>query len=158
MKKIIKTALAVMIVLAASTSSAKANLKESISHAATNALVRYVETVVYGMVENMGDLFSDQFRQCTTANGKVITHTKSQVINFIKKHKHIKQDCITSYAIIEQSATCFIAKVEMEYLEFIRVDYLTLVPEDKRWKVSQVVTTFKENSAFLSKKSSFRPE
>lgn len=143
---IIRTALAVMIVVAASTSSAKANMKESISQAASNALVKYVETVVYGMAENIGELFSDQFRQCTNVNGKVITHTKSQVINFIKKHKHIKQDCITNYAIIEQSATCLIAKVEMKYFEFTRVDYLTLGPEGKKWKVNQVLTTFKENS------------
>lgn len=151
MKIMIKLILAVMIVVAASTSSAKANLKESITQAATNALVRYVEAVVYGAAEKMGELFSDQFRQCTNVNGKVITHTKSQVINFIKKHKHIKQDCITNYTIIEQSATCSIAKVEMRYLEFTRVDYLTLGPEGKKWKVNQVVTTFKENSTSLSK-------
>jgi len=151
MQIIIRTALAVMIVVAANTSSAKANMKESITQAASSALVKYVETVVYGMVENMGELFSDQFRQCTNVNGKVITHTKSQVINFIKKHKHIEQDCITNYAIIEQSATCSIAKVEMRYLEFTRVDYLTFGPEGKKWKVNQVVTTFKENSTSLSK-------
>jgi hypothetical protein len=151
MKMTIRTALAIIIVVAANTSSAKANMKESISQAASHALARYVETVVYGMVENIGELFSDQFRQRTNVNGKVITHTKSQVINFIKKHKHIKQDCITSYAIIEQSATCFIAKVEMKYFEFTRVDYLTVGPEGKKWKVNQVLVTFKENGTSSAK-------
>lgn len=141
----IKTVLAVMIIIAADTSSAKASMKESITQTAANVLGKYIEAVVYGMVENIEELFSDQFRQRTNANGKVITHTKGQVIEFIKKHKHIKQDCITTHLVIEQNNTCSIAKVEMKYLEFTRVDYLTLNTEGKTWKINQIMTTFKEN-------------
>ncbi|SEM00934.1 Putative lumazine-binding [Olivibacter domesticus] len=150
MKIMIKITLAVMIVIAVSTSSTNASMKDSIKQTATDVLGRYIETVVYGIVENIGELFSDQFRQRTTANGKVITHTKSQLINFIKKHQHIEQDCITSSAVLEQNDGCSIAKVEMKYLEFTRIDYLMLSPEGKKWKVNQIVTTFRDNKTDVS--------
>lgn len=144
MKTLIKTLSVAMLFLATSTGT-KAGTTELIKQATAHAVSRYIEIVVNGFVENVADLFSDQFSQSTNANGKVVTHTKSQVINFIKKHKNVKQACSTSYALIDQNNANSVAKVEMKYLEFTRVDYLMLSPEGKNWKVNQVITTFKDN-------------
>jgi len=44
---------------------------------------------------------------------------------------------------MEQSGDYSIAKVEMKYRDFTKVDYVTLSKEGADWKVSQVVTTYK---------------
>lgn len=125
--------------------SAFANAATNPSRLATadNSVNVYIEAITKGNMEHVNELFSKQFRQNTNANGKVITHSKEQVIGFLKAQQNVKQDCSTTYTVIEQSGNYSVAKVEMKYRDFTKVDYVTLGKEGADWKVNQVVTTYK---------------
>ena len=110
---------------------------------ADNSVNVYIEAITKGSMEHVNELFSKQFRQNTNANGKVISHSKEQVIGFLKEQQNVKQNCNTTYTVIEQSGDYSVAKVEMKYRDFTKVDYVTLGKEGADWKVNQVVTTYK---------------
>lgn len=142
MKSLIKILFAAIVLITAST-FAKAEIDGASKKAATNTLHQYIATTTQGKVENIDDLFSDQFRHNINGHAKVITHTKEQVVQFLKGRKNLQEDCIASYRVIEQNETCAIARVEMKYLKFTRINYVTLSREGSKWKVSQVITTFR---------------
>lgn len=142
MKTLMTTFFAAIIFVSAS-AFAKAETKSSRLATADNSVSLYIETITKGNVENMDALFGSQFIQNTNANGKVITHNKKQVIGFIKGQKNVKQDCSTTYTVMEQSGDYTLAKVEMKYSGFTKVDYVTLSKEGADWKINQIVTTYK---------------
>jgi len=142
MKSLIKILFAAIVFVTVST-FAKAEIDGANKKAAANTLHQYIATTTQGKVEDINELFSDQFRHNINGNGKVITHTKEQVVQFLKGRKNVQEDCTASYRVIEQNETCAIARVEMKYLKFTRVNYVTLSREGGEWKISQVVTTFR---------------
>ena len=142
MKTLMTTFLAAIIFVSASAFT-KAETKSSRLATADNSVNLYIETIANGNVENIDGLFSTQFIQHTNANGKVTTHSKEQILSFIKGQKNVKQDCSTTYAVMEQNGDYTLAKVEMKYSGFTKVDYVTLSKEGADWKVNQVVTTYK---------------
>jgi hypothetical protein len=85
------------------------------------------------------------FHVCTNVIPKpsVTTHNKEQVIGFLKGQQNVKQDCSTTYTVMEQSGNYSLAKVEIKYRDFSKVDYVTLSKEGADWKINQVVTTYK---------------
>lgn len=142
MKSLMKILFAATLFVTAST-LARAEADGANKRAAANTLHQYIATTTQGKVENIDKLFSDQFRHNINGHAKVITHTKEQVVQFLKGRKNVQEDCIASYRVIEQNETCAIARVEMKYLKFTKVNYVTLSREGSEWKISQVITTFR---------------
>lgn len=142
MKTLMTNSFAAIIFVLAS-ASVKAETKSTRLATADNSVNLYIETITNGNVENINELFARQFVQNTNANGKVTTHNKEQVIGFIKGQKNVKQNCSTAYTVMEQRGDYSLAKVEMKYRDFTKVDYVTLGREGADWKVNQVVTTYK---------------
>ncbi|SEM00610.1 Putative lumazine-binding [Olivibacter domesticus] len=142
MKTLMTTFFAAFIFVSVSAFT-KAENKSSRLATADNSINLYIETITNGNVENMDALFGSQFIQNTNANGKVISHSKAQIIGFLKGQKNVKQNCSATYTVMEQSDDYSIAKVEMKYRDFTKVDYVTLSKEGADWKVNQVVTTYK---------------
>jgi len=142
MKTLTTTFLAAIIFVSTS-AFAKAETKSSRLATAGNSVNLYIETITKGNAENIDALFGSHFIQNTNANGKVITHNKEAVIGFIKGQKNVKQNCSTKYTLMEQSGDYSLAKVEMKYSGFTKVDYVTLNKEGADWKVNQIVTTYK---------------
>jgi hypothetical protein len=141
--KTLMTTFFAAIIFVSTSAFAKAETKSSRLATADNSVNLYIETIANGNVENINELFASQFVQNTNANGKIITHNKEQVIGFIKGQKNVKQDCSTTYAVMEQSGDYTLAKVEMKYSGFTKVDYVTLSKEGADWKINQIVTTYK---------------
>jgi hypothetical protein len=142
MKSLIKILFAAIVLITAN-AFAKAEVDGANKKAAANTLHQYIATTTQGKVENIDELFSNQFRHNINGDGKVFTHTKEQVVEFLKGRKNVQEDCVASYRIIEQNETCAIARVEMKYLKFTRINYVTLSREGSEWKISQVTTTFR---------------
>lgn len=141
--KVLTTTFSAAIVFVSATASTETKNHSSHLAIVDSSVNHYIEIVTKGNVENINNLFSNQFYQNTHANGKIITHNKEQIIGFLKGQKNVKQNCSTTYLIMEQSGSYSVVKVEMQYRDFTKVDYVTLGKEGVYWKVNQVVTTYK---------------
>jgi len=130
------------IVLISTTAFASAETRMLNKVATAGTIDRYIAAVTKGGTDNLTLLFSDDFNHQINNKGKVTVHNRAQVIGFLRGNKYLTQNCNTSYTLIEQNNNNAIAKVEMKYGEFTKVDYVTLINDGNRWKVSNVVSTY----------------
>lgn len=109
---------------------------------ATNGVELYIDLLCAGDMESVDYLFDQQLTYEVSNNGKVTKYSRQQLIDHMKQGKGIQQDCRTNYAIVESCGDYALAKVEMKYDSFSRVDYVTLNRYGNEWKVSQVTSTY----------------
>ncbi|MEH6305484.1 nuclear transport factor 2 family protein [Olivibacter sp. CPCC 100613] len=105
-------------------------------------LDRYTDALSKGQVADLDHLFSEQFNQRFVQREKGASFGKKQLVNFLKKHRNIQQNCETNYRILEETEGMAIAKVEMKYKDFSRIDYVTISHSNEGYQISQVVSTF----------------
>lgn len=130
------------IALIANTTFANASEDKNLS-TAENTIHAYVDGVTLGHIENLEELFAENFKRNTASNGIVYSHTKQQVVNFLKQNKNLKQNCKTHYNVIEQTALFTLAQIEMKYPSFTKIEYVQLCRDGKQWKINQVTTTYR---------------
>lgn len=142
MKTSIKLFIAAIIVLTSGT-FANATMVDKNLNTAENAIHEYIDGITLGRTENLEELFTENFKRNTSGKGISYSHTKSQVISFLKQNKNLKQNCKTQYNVIEQSAQFALAQIEMKYPDFIKVEYVQLFREGNEWKINQITTTYR---------------
>lgn len=132
------------ILIASTSAFAHAETNIERLNTADGALNLYVETVTQGQTSYANELFSEQFRQTTSNQSKAIRHNKQEVVAFLKGNKNIKQNCTTNYDILEASTSYALARVEMKYEGFSKIDLVSLSMENGSWKVDQVISSYHE--------------
>ncbi len=142
MKTFITSIFAAFIIVSSFTVS-KAEGRPSDIAEVNHTLEQYVATVSQGQADHLDRLFSDAFVLRVNGNAKPTAYNKAQVIDLLKGNKNIKQQCSTTYSIVDENNGCSIAKVEMKYQNFTKVDYVTITKDAAGYQVSQVVTTYK---------------
>ena len=105
-------------------------------------LTAYIDCTTQGNLENVHQVFSENFRHTINRNGKPFSINKKEMLDFLKETKNVQLNCKTSYSIVEESGDCVIAKVSMQYDLFTKVDLVTLCRGTNGWEVSQVISTY----------------
>jgi hypothetical protein len=103
----------------------------------------YMQITTLGNTEGIHHLFADDFKWTQSSNAKTKTYSKSELVNFLKGHKGLIQNCKTNYTIMEKNANCVMAKVEMKYENFTKVECITLCNENQEWKITQIIESYK---------------
>jgi len=141
--KTLITSIIVAAILFFNSTIAKAGITVPNNDSADHAVDWYINALINGRVENLDKLFDDSFTQSVTNKGKIIPFTKVQITDFLKANKNIQQqDCDVSYRLVEENANFSIAKVEMKYQKFTKVEYVTLCHDKQGWKISQILTVY----------------
>jgi len=144
MKTFITTILAAFILTSSSAFATTAEKAKRSTVAAINrTLDLYTDAVSKGQVAAIDQLFSEQFHQRITGTKNTFVFNKEQLVGFLKKRKNIQEQCETNYSIVDENNGMAIAKVEMKYGTFSRVDYITISQNGKGYQISQIVSTFK---------------
>jgi len=139
------TSLVTAFIILSSSAFAASEGKTSRSNvvAINNALDQYTAAVSKGEVNQLDQLFSEQFHQRYSSKKNGNTFNKTQVVNFLKANKNIvQQQCKTDYSIVDEGKGFALAKVAMKYPNYSRVDYVTIVQNGNGYQISQVITTF----------------
>ncbi|AIM36748.1 nuclear transport factor 2 family protein [Sphingobacterium sp. SG20118] len=103
----------------------------------------YIQITTVGNTEGIQKLFSNDFKWTQSSNAKTKTYNKTDLVNFLKVHKGLIQNCKTSYSIMEKNDNCVMAKVEMKYDNFTKVECITLCNENQEWKITQIIESYK---------------
>src|SRR5690606_18852632 len=142
MRTSIRSIIAAIIVITSSAFANAATTDKNLN-TAESTIHEYIDGITLGRTENLEELFTENFKRNTAGKGVVHSHTKAQVINFLKQNKNLKQNCKTQYNVIEQSAQFALAQIEMKYPDFTKVEYVQLCREGNGWKINQVTTTYR---------------
>jgi hypothetical protein len=74
---------------------------------------------------------------------KVLSFSKTEVVDLLKANKNTEQDCVTSTSIVESNNDLAVVKVDMKYSSFTRSNYVTVTNTGSGWKITNVYSVFK---------------
>ncbi len=74
---------------------------------------------------------------------KVVNISKDDMLAFLKSTQGVQQDCVTTSSVIESNANNSVVRVDMQYGEHVRSNYVTMVNTENGWKITDVYTIFK---------------
>lgn len=140
MKNLIKTLLTFSFMIVAC-SFVKADPKTA-SKPMNYTLTKFIEGTTLGEISGLPVLLDDGFKMDINCGSRTFSFNKKQVVDFMKKTKHIVQNCSTTYKVVEENDDVTIAKVEMKYPNFTRVNYVTLVNHGSYWSITNVSSSY----------------
>jgi len=144
MKNLVKT-FAIAGLLFASSFTAFAIDKDKLNSAVVeNVVDAYINTSVKGNIEHVNDLFGKDFTQKFNTDYNQAPLSREAYVKQLKSQKGITFNCETEYQIVEQSGKYSLAKVTLDFSNFKRTDYLTMVMDKDGWKITEVNSVFEE--------------
>ena len=141
MKTLFKTILTFSFMIFAC-SFANANPNTAAKKSMNYTLTKFIEGSTLGEIAGLPVLLDEGFKMDINCGSRTFSFNKKQVVDFMKKTKNIVQNCETNYKIVEENGDFTIAKVEMKYPNFTRVNYVTLVNHGFYWSITNVSTTY----------------
>ncbi|MGE8377458.1 MAG: nuclear transport factor 2 family protein, partial [Sphingobacterium sp.] len=107
------------------------------------ALEHDVAVITEGQSAGVEQVFAADFSQKVQSSSNGGTHSREEVVKYLKKQKGEKLNCTVTSDIIEESADFMVAKVTLAFEEFTKTDLVTLVREGNSWKVSKSINSYK---------------
>ena len=108
-----------------------------------NAVKGFQEAFVNGKIKGFSELLDDNVKFTITRGDKVITYTKDETLENLRKSANTVQNCETSHEIVESLPNQTVVKFSMKYENFTKENYITLTESDSGWKITHVSTSFK---------------
>jgi hypothetical protein len=110
---------------------------------ANQTLNKYIEGATKGKTKGISSIFDEKFKLGMLRGDKPLSYSKAEFLQDLQNSKGVTQQCETSYSIIENNANFVIARVEMKYPTFTRVNCVSLNNTPEGWKITNISTTFK---------------
>jgi hypothetical protein len=124
---------------------AKANTKLNDDNALSpdNAVNTYVDAVSHGKTEGLSKVI-DQSAKFSILQGKnILSFSKADMMAFVKQNKDVEQACTTKTSVVESNNDMTVVKVDMQYADFVRTNYVTLTNTGNAWKITNVYSVIK---------------
>jgi len=141
--KTLKTVILTFSFLLCATILVKANPVPKAKRTLDYVLNKYIDCTSKGKIENFSKLLDNSFKIHINYNGKIQTYNKKEIVKFMKETENLLHNCNSTYTLVESNANFSIAKVEMEYPNFTRTDYITMRNNiDNEWIITNVFITY----------------
>ena len=143
MKNLVKT-FAVAGLLFATSLTAFAIDKDKLNNAVVeNVVEEYVNSSVRGDVAFVDQLFDQGFTQKFNTETDQPALSRSKFIQQLKRNEGVTYSCDVESQVVEKSGKYSLAKVTLDFGNFKRTDYLTMVQDAGVWKIKEVNSVFK---------------
>lgn len=146
MKNLVKTfAIAGLLFASSVTAFAVDKDKDKLNTAVIeNVVDAYINTTVKGNVEHVDDLFGKDFTQKFNTEYKQAPIARASYIKQLKSQKGITFNCDTDYQVVETAGKYTLAKVSLNFSNFKRTDYLTMIQDQDGWKITEVNSVYEQ--------------
>ncbi len=131
---------ALLIAFSFSSFAADGSAKEKLEM--NYALKTYIAAVTEGKLAPLPEILDKEVKFSSTRGEKIMSYGKAEMLKALKISENVKQNCSTSYSIVEGTPTFSVVKVTMKYDNFSRVSYLNLANTGNGWKITSVSTSF----------------
>ncbi len=140
MKTLKTIAAALLVVLSTSAFASDDTKSEKLN--INYALNAYIDAVAHGKINGLNEVMDKDVKFTSTRGLEIIHHDKNQMLNLLKNHQNIEQNCITEFSIVESTPTQSVVKVTMKYDGFSKINYLSMSNTGKGWKIVSVATSY----------------
>ena len=127
----------------ASVTSRAAELTPDQTAVVKNAVGQFLQAFCHGETKGFSAIVDEDAKFTSTRGEKVITFSKSEILESLSKLGKVQQNCQTDYAVVESVPHQLVVKVNMKYETFTKENYLTLMESEDGWKITQVASSFK---------------
>ena len=107
------------------------------------AIKGFVDAFANGKIKGFSEMLDPDVTFTTTRRGEVISFTKTEMLDDLKKSANIVQNCQTKYEIIESLPNQALVKVTMKYENFSKENLITLTDSNKGWRITKISTSFR---------------
>ena len=139
----LKKSILAIVMVVVSIGFAKAGNQTQSAQSLNESVNQYVNLIKYGDLTNFSKMFTDDAKFSISRNGAVVSHSKSEELNFLKKNKGVTQQCEVLSSVVVNTEAYTVVKVSMVYDTFTRENFVTLVKAGKDWKINAVSSEFK---------------
>ena len=140
MKTLKTIAAALLVVLSTSAFASDDTKSEKLN--INYALKAYIDAVAHGKIDGLNEVMDKDVKFTSTRGLEIIHHDKNQMLNLLKNHQNIEQNCVTEFSIVESTPTQSVVKVTMKYDGFSKINYLSMSNTGKGWKIVSVATSY----------------
>ena len=108
----------------------------------TYAVETYIDAMTNGDIKELPALLDSDVKFSSTRANKVVTFNKSEIVQSLKDIENVKQNCVSSYKVLEQNQAQALIKVSMKYKDFTKVNYVTMENTSNGWKITNVSSSY----------------
>lgn len=108
-----------------------------------NAVDAYVSAMTTGQNTELNNVIEENAKFSILRGNKVMSFSKSAMLQFAAENKDVRQDCKTNVEEVEGNDDMSIVKVEMNYGKFVRTNYVTVANTGDGWKITNVYSVIK---------------
>ncbi|TWR27345.1 nuclear transport factor 2 family protein [Mucilaginibacter pallidiroseus] len=109
----------------------------------TYAVNTYVNAMTRGKLDGFNDVLDKSARFSMLRGKQVLNFDKKEMMQYMQKGKNVSQACTTSTSIVESNDDAAVIRVDMQYDNFVRSNYLTIANTGNGWKITKVYSVFK---------------
>lgn len=106
------------------------------------AVETYIDAMTNGDIKELPALLDSDVKFSSTRANKVVTYSKSAIVRSLKDIENVKQNCVSSYKVLEQNQAQALIKVSMKYKDFTKVNYVTMENTTDGWKITNVSSSY----------------
>lgn len=140
--KSIVLGLALLVVCGTSVNAA-ATLDKNDGLTKTYAVNTYVNAMTRGKLDGFNDVLDKSAKFSMLRGKQVLNFDKKEMMQYMQKGKNVSQACTTSTSIVESNDDTAVIRVDMQYDNFVRSNYLTIANTGSGWKITKVYSVFK---------------
>lgn len=123
---------------------AKADTKPSAATLSKEyTLTTYIDLIEHGKLDGVKYIFNANTKFSILRGDQVVSYTRNEMLASFKQNKGIEQNCTINTTEIESHKDTSVVRVDMQYKDFVRRNYVTIANTGKGWKITDVYTVFK---------------
>lgn len=133
------------LTLMAATIAAKADGPDAAKFSKIYAVTTYINAMAQGKVAGFDSVIDPSAKFSMLRGKQVISFTKADMIDYLKSNANITQNCKISTSVVEKDSNndVSVIKVDMQYADFVRSNYVTITNTGNGWKITNVYSVFK---------------
>jgi hypothetical protein len=149
MKTLTTTILALVILLsfgaakADGTNNGANNTNTNAKLSVDYAVNTYVNAVTVGDVKDINNILGDNLKYSIERGDKKMVYNKQQTAEAFVEDADVQQDCVVTTTVSNSNPDVTIVKVELQYVDCIRTNYVTMTNSAQGWKITNIYSTFK---------------
>lgn len=103
----------------------------------------YINAMTHGQIKGLEAVIDQNAKFIMLSGKNMLSFTKAELLGSILENSGISQNCSIITAINDDDDELTVVKIDMNYSDFTRSNYITLVNTAEGWKITEVYSVFK---------------
>jgi len=141
--KTLKLFFAVLVVFAGFTSAKAATTPSAVLPSQDYVVYTYINAMAHGNISGIDEVLDKNVKFNMVRGKNIISIGKNDILAYFKDIQNVSQNCTVTTSVVEGNADYTVVKVDMQYPDFVRSNYVTIANTANGWRITNVHSVFK---------------